>query len=318
MSIEDILREIRSMSSKVDGLSSEVEAIKQRKRERTEEEIALDNSSSSSLRASRSRSPTRRGKAPRDVRTRPSRSSRRETRRPSPSGATASRRRNSPSPPRRSRSPLTAFSSDEEDGIDSSQLTEVSEQTHRLLTTSCTRRVSNEVRKRTRSRFKLPKVAATRTPRVDHVMKALIPQSAKNADKELAQIQAVVLDPVAPVASLLENYERLSRDEVKDATLAAVEQIGNANARISRLRREKPVASINNDLTPLARDDADFVGVAANLFGPEFTKRAKEHLDQIRSLKTTALPGQQQPGGDRQYDQYNKRPLFSKGPPLGD
>ena len=127
MSIEDILREIRSMSSKVDGLSSEVEAIKQRKRERTEEEIALDNSSSSSLRASRSRSPTRRGKAPRDVRTRPSRSSRRETRRPSPSGATASRRRNSRSPPRRSRSPLTAFSSDEEDyGIDSSQLTEVS------------------------------------------------------------------------------------------------------------------------------------------------------------------------------------------------
>jgi hypothetical protein len=148
-------------------------------------------------------------------------------------------------------------------------------------------------------------------------MKALIPQSAKKADRELAQIQTVVLDPLAPIASLLENYERLSRDEVKDATLAAVELIGNANARISRLRREKLVASINNDLTPLARDDADFVGVAPNLFGPEFTKRAKEHLDQIRSLKTTALPGQQQPGGDRQYDQYNKRPLFQKGHPLG-
>ena len=73
-----------------------------------------------------------------------------------------------------------------------------------------------------------------RTPRVDHVMKSLIPQSAKKADKELAQIQTVVLDPLAPIASLLENYERLSRNEVKDATLAAVELIGNANAQISR------------------------------------------------------------------------------------
>ena len=81
--------------------------------------------------------------------------------------------------------------SDEEDGVEGSQLVEVSEETQRLLTTSCTRSMSNEMRKRTWSRYKLLKVDATRTPRVDHVMMTLAPQAAKTADKELARLQTL-------------------------------------------------------------------------------------------------------------------------------
>ena len=56
-----------------------------------------------------------------------------------------------------------SYSSEEEDNIE--DLAEVSEETHRLLTDSCTRGVSSESRKRTRSRFKFPKVDATRSPK---------------------------------------------------------------------------------------------------------------------------------------------------------
>jgi hypothetical protein len=64
--------------------------------------------------------------------------------------------------------------------------------------------------------------------------------------------------------------------------------------RISQLRRES-----FNDLIALARDDADFMGVSPNLFGP-------------KTLMTTSLPDEQQPGSDLQNHQKNKRPFFEK------
>lgn len=55
----------------------------------------------------------------------------------------------------------------------------------------------NELRKRTQSRYKLPKVEATRTPRLDHVLKTLAPQAARTTDRELARIQSFVLAPIS-------------------------------------------------------------------------------------------------------------------------
>ena len=63
-----------------------------------------------------------------------------------------------------------SYSSEEEDNI--KDLAEVLEET-RLLTDSCMRGVSSESRKRTRSRFKFPKVDATRSPKLDAVLKSV-------------------------------------------------------------------------------------------------------------------------------------------------
>ena len=63
----------------------------------------------------------------------------------------------------------------------------------------------------------------------------------KADNRELAKTQSFVLDSLAPLTALLEQGVDTSPDEVRDATLAAVELIGNANARISRLRRERIV-----------------------------------------------------------------------------
>ena len=59
--------------------------------------------------------------------------------------------------------------------------------------------MSNDLRRKTRSAFKFPKVEATRTPRVDQVIRSLAPQSAKTSDRELARLQTFVLDSMAPL-----------------------------------------------------------------------------------------------------------------------
>ena len=127
-------------------------------------------------------------------------------------------------------------------------------------------------------------------------MKTLASQAAKSADKELARIQ---LDSLA---ALLENAHKMAVEDVEEAASSAVELIGNANARISRLSREKLVSSINKSLV---KEDTDFMGIAPNFFGPEFSKRAKEFLDQVKSLRAT-VPG---------WRSFQETP-FSKGPPL--
>ena len=71
-----------------------------------------------------------------------------------------------------------------------SHLVEVSEETRRFLVDKCTRGIANQVKRRTRSRFPLPKVAATKTPQLDPLMKAEASAGAKAGDKELANIHS--------------------------------------------------------------------------------------------------------------------------------
>ena len=164
--------------------------------------------------------------------------------------------------------------SDEEE--EDSQLAEVLPETHKLLTVACRRSVSNELRKRTQGRYKLPMVEVTKTPSLDPVIKTLATQRAKAVDKELAKLQTFVLDSLAPLTAILEYGYGMSVEEVREASSTAVELLGNANAQISRLRRDKLVSSINKNFVPLEQEDSEFAAASPNLFGLAFSKRAKE------------------------------------------
>ena len=79
--------------------------------------------------------------------------------------------------------------------------------------------------------------------------------------------------------------------------------IGNANAKLTRLRREKLISAINDNLTPLIQDESQFTDFAPYLFGSDFVKQAKEYLDQVGALKSTLT--------DREHEEpYDKRPLL--------
>ena len=101
----------------------------------------------------------------------------------------------------------------------------------------------------------------------------------------------------------------MSIEEIKEASTTAVELIGTASAKILRLRREKLVSSINKFLVPLMKEDSHFSEVVRNLFGSEFSKRAKDFMDQVKTLRSSF--------------QNQARPTvpeaaFSKRPSLGD
>ena len=290
MSIEEVLKAVQGMNEKFDSLREDVDSLMSKR--------------------DRSRSPLRNLPAP--VR-------RTESGRPA-SYADAARRDQDwgdrdPSETVDFSVPV-GFSDEEEEGgrdpID--QLVEVSEETGKLLKDSCTRSVPNEVRRRVRSNFKLPKVPATRTPRLDHFIRAEAPQATKSLDRDLARIQSFVLDALAPLTALAERGDATTKEELRLATTSAIQLLGNASARISRLRREKVVQAVNKSLLPMVKEDAPYVDASPDLFGPEFAKKSKDFIDQVKALRSS-LPSTSSSSRDHHFQE--RRSLFRKGNPSG-
>ena len=79
----------------------------------------------------------------------------------------------------------------------------------------------------------------------------------------------------------------------------------NANATISRLRREKVVADVNRVLLPIAQEDDNFMDVPPYLFGNDFAKCSKDYVEQVRAMRSTLPKG------------TGKRPFFERDPLKG-
>ena len=280
MSLEELVKQVSLMNEKFDSLRQDVDSLKEEQSR------------------ARSRSPVRKSTAP----------VRRAVGLSSASYSEAATRRDwadrDPSETIDYNTPIQFSDEDEGDG---DQLVEVSDETRKLLTDSCTRCVTNESRKKVRSHFYLPKVPA---PRLDHFIKPETPQATKNLDKELAKIQTFVLDALAPLTAMVEHANSISQEDLQLASKSAIQLIGNANARISRLRREKVVSSINKSLLPMVQDDSPYANAPPELFGPDFAKKSKEFLDQVKALRAQ-LPAK------TNQDYSSKKPLFRKGQPSG-
>ena len=79
-------------------------------------------------------------------------------------------------------------------------------------------------------------------PLMDSHLKPEVPTSVKSLDKELAKVQSVVLDTLVPLSALLETMKK--EEATIDATTCAIQLVGNVNAQISCLRREKITSSL--------------------------------------------------------------------------
>ena len=71
------------------------------------------------------------------------------------------------------------------------------------------------------------------------------------------------------------------------AITAALELLGNTNDRISHQRRERVTEDLNKPLQPLAKKDEIFSDSAPTLLGTNFAKRNKQHVEQMKSLRST-------------------------------
>ena len=68
---------------------------------------------------------------------------------------------------------------------------------------------------------------------------------------------------------------------------AATAAIGNASARLSHLQREKVTKHINEALMPIVQQEENFKDAPPQLFGPDFAKKAKEHVDQMKAMRAS-------------------------------
>ena len=168
-----------------------------------------------------------------------------------------------------------SFSETESEDHSHTKVVEVSERTVKFLQEKCTRRVPNSERKDIRDRYPLPKVPATRPAQLDPMMKSETSSATKVTDKQLARVQTLLLDSLAPLTSILEahhNGDILDQKEMVHAVKSGMQLIGNANAHLLHLRRQRVVSDINKALLPVVGDDKNFKEAAPLLFG---TKRGR-------------------------------------------
>ena len=93
-------------------------------------------------------------------------------------------------------------------------------------------------RRQTRERFGDPKCPPTRVPKL---VKDRVSQEAVKLDKAMARLQALFLDAVGPLATILEEGENgsLTADKAMTAVKTALRFIGNASIQMSRERRKR-------------------------------------------------------------------------------
>ena len=99
-------------------------------------------------------------------------------------------------------------------------------------------------------------------------------------DRELARVQALMHDLVAPLLRVVNSINTIPVDEAGAALEDAVCLLGNASANLSQLRWKRVLKAVNPELTDLEEEDL-FKTAAPDLFGSGFEQRMKERAESI-------------------------------------
>ena len=135
-----------------------------------------------------------------------------------------------------------------------------------------------------------------------------MPKDCKDTDRSLGRLQALAL---GPLSNLLEIKQagKLTPEAAADAATQALRFLGNAGSNISTERRKHVVAHLNKDLRPLVEESERFSEAAPLLFGKDFEKSAKEHVDFVKSLRKLSANSGAPP---RQFFRHGRPHSFSQ------
>ena len=111
-------------------------------------------------------------------------------------------------------------------------------------------------------------------------------QGAVKLDQLLARMQALCVDAIGPLVTLLElaEQDQLTAERVVTLTKLALRFVGSASVQVSRERRKRAIEEMNGKLVELVEKDSIYEKAAPLLFGDQFAKEAKEREDQLRAL----------------------------------
>lgn len=183
---------------------------------------------------------------------------------------------------------------DEEDDEDKenlggTKLFTVSQDNETFLKHHFAMRIENGTRRQWREKHGAPKLPATACPKLDKIMKQSLSSQTKFRDKQLSKTQALVLDAVGPLASILETATKgkLTEEMAVEAVQTALKLLGNASCHLAAERRRNVLTDLNPTLKEMADEDKLFKDAAPNLFGEGFSKKAKERDDELKVLRNT-------------------------------
>ena len=127
------------------------------------------------------------------------------------------------------------------------RIAEVSEATAGLLKRSFVS-IKNEKRLQVRNVYALLKVAVTKAPTLDQVMGSQCSKLTKLNDWSLSRVQALMLDALAPLTEVMEQFNseaELSSEVIAKAVEDAIKLLGNASSQMSSLRRTRVLQEYN-------------------------------------------------------------------------
>lgn len=166
----------------------------------------------------------------------------------------------------------------------------LSSTTSKIVEDAFGRSIPNERRRGLKRKQPTPDTPFTKCPKLDPAIQSRLPKTAKDADRNLARLQTLVLDAAAPLLSTLEaarNGSLTSKDAAESAQLA-LKLLGNASANMSMERRRKATTHLNPELFTLIDDEDTFKDAAPLLFGKSFDQKARDHMEAIKSLKKSS------------------------------
>lgn len=188
--------------------------------------------------------------------------------------------------------PMLQWDQDEElPQIKGCKLVEVSEGTRKVTKTAFKKPLHNAARLQTKkTTYSLPLVEDTKCPKLDTVMKQNLSKDVKDSDVNVAKLQTLMPDAVAPLVHIWEEAQRgtLTSKTATEAACAALALLENPLAHMTCDRRKRILRDLNKDLLPLAEDEEAFKGAAPLLFG--------DHLESLKCLQRSIAPrsGQEQ------------------------
>ena len=181
-----------------------------------------------------------------------------------------------------------------EESEEEGEIKQISDTTAKVLRDSFSTTMNNDKRRSVKRKQPVPDSVFTKCPKLDPPIMSKLPKTAKEADRSLARLQTLVLDAANPLVSVLESARKglLTPKDAAEAAQQALQLLGNASANISVERRKKATRHLNQELLTIAEEEATFTDAAPMLFGKEFDKRAKEHLDTAKLLQPRSQPSQ--------------------------
>ena len=170
---------------------------------------------------------------------------------------------------------------DDEESETAGNLVEVSLETTSFLQSCFGKPLNNSARQGLHKTVGVPRVDATKCPKLDRVVKGSVSKETKDADTTLAKMQTLVLDAVTPLVHILESAKngKLNNDTSEKASKLALRLLANASAHITKEKRKNVLKDLNRDLLTLVEDEERFANVAPMLFGDGFEKTMKEHVE---------------------------------------